>query len=507
MLARCFLGLALIGALVLAQNLLAAGIPQSINYQGYLADASGNPVPTGPYQITFAIYNTPIGGLPLWSSGSQTINVTNGMFNAYLGASPMPPLPSNLFSADTIRYLGITIGSDPEISPRTHITSAAYSYQTLRSDTSVYASTIADNSVSSYKIQDGTISNVDINAAAGISPSKISGTAATLSGAQTFTANNIFSSDLKIGDSTLWANSNGINIGTASVAPSSGYTAYMVRHFNVTGAARYGLFNYVFNSSTGTLFGISSTADHTTAGGGGDAYGVAGYAYSDGYYRYGVYGNGMAKTNDIGTGYSYGLFGTAHYGAHARGVYGYAYNATTNYAGYFSGNVNVTGNLSKGGGSFKIDHPLDPENKYLQHSFVESPDMMNIYNGNIILDDNGSATIEMPEWFKALNKDFRYQLTPIGAPGPNLYVAEEINSDKFQIAGGLPNMKVSWQVTGIRKDRWAEANRIKVEVDKQPDERGKYVHPEAYGLSIEHSVDYESIKAAKEEHSRHQQKE
>ena len=67
-----------------------------------------------------------------------------------------------------------------------------------------------------------------------------------------------------------------------------------------------------------------------------------------------------------------------------------------------NGNVSVTGTLSKGSGSFKIDHPLDPKNKYLYHSFVESPDMMNIYNGNITTDANGFATVEMPDWFEAL---------------------------------------------------------------------------------------------------------
>jgi hypothetical protein len=67
----------------------------------------------------------------------------------------------------------------------------------------------------------------------------------------------------------------------------------------------------------------------------------------------------------------------------------------------------VTGTLTRSGGSFKIDHPLDPENRYLQHSFVESPDMMNIYNGNAELDDQGRATVVLPEYFETLNGDFR----------------------------------------------------------------------------------------------------
>lgn len=71
-----------------------------------------------------------------------------------------------------------------------------------------------------------------------------------------------------------------------------------------------------------------------------------------------------------------------------------AHEATTNGtgpAGRFNGDVTVTGNLAKGGGLFVIDHPLDPKNKYLYHSFVESPDMMNIYNGNVELDGKGEA--------------------------------------------------------------------------------------------------------------------
>lgn len=61
------------------------------------------------------------------------------------------------------------------------------------------------------------------------------------------------------------------------------------------------------------------------------------------------------------------------------------------FAGFFLGDVDVDGDLSKAGGSFKIDHPLDPANKYLYHSFVESPDMMNIYNGNVTTDAEGKA--------------------------------------------------------------------------------------------------------------------
>jgi hypothetical protein len=156
-----------------------------------------------------------------------------------------------------------------------------------------------------------------------------------------------------------------------------------------------------------------------------------------------------------------------------------------------SGDVNIKGNLSKGGGSFKIDHPLDPANKYLYHSFVESPDMMNVYNGNITTDREGLATVTLPDWFEALNRDFRYQLTVIGQFAQAI-VAHEIENNQFQIRTSLPNVKVSWQVTGIRQDAFANAHRIQTEVEKAPADRGHYLHPELFGAPETARIGYEA---------------
>ncbi|MFZ0668501.1 MAG: hypothetical protein WAM97_22315 [Acidimicrobiales bacterium] len=111
---------------------------------------------------------------------------------------------------------------------------------------------------------------------------------------------------------------------------------------------------------------------------------------------------------------------------------------------------------------------------------MESPDMMNVYNGNVTLDTEGTATVDLPDWFEALNRDYRYQLTAIGAPTV-VYVSKEIVNGQFGIAGGNANQKVSWQVTGIRQDAWANANRIPIEVDKKDEDRGRYLHPELFG--------------------------
>lgn len=150
----------------------------------------------------------------------------------------------------------------------------------------------------------------------------------------------------------------------------------------------------------------------------------------------------------------------------------------------------VGGTLSKGSGTFVIDHPLDPKNKLLYHSFVESPDAMNIYDGIAELDENGGATIELPSYFLALNKDFRYLATPIGQPMPGLFVSREVartyvlfGTPRVKITGGVPGGRVSWQVTGVRHDPYIEQNPIIAEVDKGPDQlvdTGEYLFPELY---------------------------
>jgi hypothetical protein len=230
-------------------------------------------------------------------------------------------------------------------------------------------------------------------------------------------------------------------------------------------------------------------------------YGVSGKSSSGGA----VYGSSQTGVGVVGG--SHDGFGVVGMSGNWAGLY---CNSSYDYAAVLNGKVKITGNLEKAGGSFKIDHPLDPANKYLCHSFVESPDMKNVYDGVVVLDNKGKAEIELPDWFGILNKDFRYQLTAIGAPGPNLYIAEEIskantkyssksssnknknknNNSRFKIAGGNSGMKVSWQVTGILRDPWANANRIEVEEDKPTKERGYYLHPELYGQPEERGISH-----------------
>jgi hypothetical protein len=248
---------------------------------------------------------------------------------------------------------------------------------------------------------------------------------------------------------------------------------------------------YIEATSSDAPIYVSNTVGYGVYGSSSGSFGVFGVSNSSG----GVHGISTSGIGVSGTSYGTGVFGgTSSSASDDYGVWGSA--SAPAQAGHFSGNVQITGNLSKGGGSFKIDHPLDPANKYLYHSFVESPDMMNVYNGNVTTDEKGEATIQLPDYFEQLNKDFRYQLTVMGQFAQAI-VSQKIMGNRFTIKTDKPNVEVSWQVTGIRQDPYANAHRIPVEEEKQGDEKGKYLHPTEWGQPESKGVEYERLQQMK----------
>lgn len=155
----------------------------------------------------------------------------------------------------------------------------------------------------------------------------------------------------------------------------------------------------------------------------------------------------------------------------------------------FTGDVTISGALSAREKHCLIDHPSDPENKTLTHACVEADERLNVYSGNVELDESGEARVTLPEWVAAFNKDFRYQLTCIGQAAP-VYVAREVGDDGFSIAGGAAGMKVSWQLTGVRNDAYAQANPLLIEQEKPEDEKGFFLNPEAFGHDHSRHVQY-----------------
>ena len=170
-------------------------------------------------------------------------------------------------------------------------------------------------------------------------------------------------------------------------------------------------------------------------------------------------------------------------------------------AALFRGDVDINGSLDisgpAGGGNltvsgtknFKIDHPLDPENKYLLHAAIESSEALNVYSGNIVTDAKGEAVVTLPEWFEALNRDLRYQLTVIGVFAQAI-VAGKVKQNRFTIRTSTPSVEVSWQVTGVRSDAVMRNHPFKAEEHKPERERGSYLSPELFGKPEARGVEW-----------------
>jgi hypothetical protein len=182
---------------------------------------------------------------------------------------------------------------------------------------------------------------------------------------------------------------------------------------------------------------------------------------------------------------AYSTMGTALYAATDTGIAIAGNAGPLGQAGRFEGNVQILGSLSittSSGGSadlnvagsknFRIDHPLDPANKVLLHAAVEGPERMNIYNGNVVTNAQGLATVELPAYFEALNADPRYQLTVIGQFAQAI-IADEIKENRFTIRTDKPGVKVSWQVIGTRKDAYALAHPFAAEQPKAQAQKGR----------------------------------
>jgi len=389
-------------------------------------------------------------------------------------------------NAGTGTITGVTAGTD--------LTGGGTSGNvTLNLNTANVPLLAADNTFTGNQTVNGSLTATGFVSAGAI-------TAASSNGAYAVTGNDASSSG-SIGVAGISANGTGVYgngvTGTSGIGVTFGMYASASNGDGIVafgaGTSNSGVYGSASGSSGNGVYGTGVTG----VWGNGSSYGVYGSGGTYGVYgqgsSYGLYGYGpttgvyaVSNTGD-------GVYTKAGTGGIAADVvntgtgYGLIAGSSGGWAAWFNGNVDVDGNLSKAGGSFKIDHPLDPENKYLYHSFVESPDMMNIYNGNVTTDAQGDAVVSLPEWFETLNRDFRYQLTVMGQFSQAI-VASKVANHQFAIKTDKPNVEVSWQVTGIRQDAWANAHRIPVEEEKPEVERGFYLHPELYGAPEEKGV-------------------
>jgi len=248
-------------------------------------------------------------------------------------------------------------------------------------------------------------------------------------------------------------------------------------------------------------FGGASGANIRPGGAGIRAFGGTNIHFRGGegvFAKGGTGGNGGPGTGVIATGGD-GDFGAS--GIEASGGRGRTPDRD-GLAGLFNGDVTVVQNLNVQGhvtaqqgltviGTklFKIDHPLDPSNKYLKHAAIESSEVLNVYSGNVVTDSNGDAVVGLPDWLEALNRDYRYQLTTVGIFAQAI-VADEIKNNRFRIRTSAPRVKVSWQVTGVRSDPEMRRHPFNAEENKSESERGYYLSPDAYDQPEERGIQW-----------------
>ena len=445
-----YAALALTASLMpLSVSAFSQSVPALANFQGRLAKPDGTPVVDGTYNLQFSVYNASTGGTLAWQKSSTGVAVKNGVFTTKLDFSSgyQNSVTQALLFGGSAVYLEISINGAAPLAPRQQLLAVPYAF------TANTALSVPDGSITSAKIASGVIPTaLPPSGAAGgdlagtypnpqIAPGVVGANELALSAASLPRVSNNLMHIYTSGGFT------GIGVGTSFI--NTQYP-FVIRGNSFQNVLRF------HNSSDLARWHLALTAD------------------------------GISNAlNFVESGVSEGRLYLQPGGNVGVGTIDPATRLDVNGTGRFSGNVQIVGNLAVTGivtklaGSFKIDHPLDPANKTLSHSFVESPDMMNIYNGNIVTDANGRATVALPKWFSALNKDYRYGLTVIGEFAQAI-IEKEIANNRFVIRTSKPRMKVSWQVTGIRNDAYAKAHRIPTEENKTKETRGAYLFPDGF---------------------------
>lgn len=263
--------------------------------------------------------------------------------------------------------------------------------------------------------------------------------------------------------SLTWTDLTAPTVTTSAASSVKGNSATLNGSISATGGADATQHGFAYSTNSTLSTGVSTTTLGSKSGTGAFNQAISSLIANTTYYARAY------ATNSVGTGY----------GSIVNFFTQPLLTITSNVL--IASNLDVRGSVSKGSGTFVIDHPLRPRTHLLYHSFVESPDAKNIYDGVAKLDENGEVTLGLPDYFEALNESFRYQYFPHYQPMPNLHIKEEVHDNQFTIGGGAPYGEISWQVTGNRKDPYIQANPIRVEVEKGPDQpvdKGEYLFPE-----------------------------
>lgn len=488
-------------ALFTAPLLAQAPVGTAITYQGWLRN--GGVPANGPHNMEFRLFPVPAGGSPVGAilvfdgvgTNPPPVDVVGGLFTVSLDFG------AGAFNGDE-RWLEVKVASTTLI-PRQRLDAAPYALYAMNASISPPL-TLSGTSATHIIRGENASTNIGASGVTGASTAATgftygvlgqnasasgfgvygysttpSGTAYGVWGQSVSTSgfgvvgSNSAASGLTYGGSFGVASTGGRAVNAnASATTGSTYAGYfenastsgtgVYARSSATSGSTYG-FNAECSSTSGTaVFGLASAVSGTT-------YGVYGHTLSPS--GYGVFGQAQAAT-----GTNYGVFGTT--------------NSASGWGVWAQGRLGTSATKS-----FQIDHPLDPENKKLTHYCSEGPEPLNVYSGNIVTDAEGLAWVTLPDYFDAINREPRYQLTVIGRFAQAI-IAEEIEHNRFAIRTSAPHVRVSWEVKAVRNDRFAQRYGAPVEVEKTAEERGKYLVPALYDLPPERGIFYRPAPSA-----------
>lgn len=512
------------GASLLMMQQSSAQSPGMISYQAAVRSGSGSPLASSIVQFRFTVRDVSVSGTTVFQETNTATTTAQGIANLMIGSG----------TAVTGTFAGIDWAGGAkflEVEVNTGSGFVSIGNQQMVSVPYALHATTAGNvpfTTSGAHIYNNNTGNVGINTSTPGAKLHVKGGNEIIRdefnglGWQSF-----YNKSIYLGYIGTWTDTADLDVGTSGSGRDLNLVTGATPRMTIAPTGEVGVSTQTpsrasklhvsgIGSSSSTVPYYATTIMATTDASSG---GVSSGVYAEGTWR-GVFGRNKGTASRVGaigvyglldsaTSYSsgYGVYGevsaTGATGSANYGVYGWARNGlagnysiygaspgsgASDYAAYFNGKIYAT-SASSSIKSFKIDHPQDPTNKYLYHSSIESNDMMNIYNGNVTTDASGEATVSLPGYFTALNKDFKYQLTCMGQFAQAI-VLEEVKDNQFRIKTDKPHVKVSWQVAGVRQDAAANYYRIADEVEKPAAEKGFYLVPEAYGKGPEQNASY-----------------
>lgn len=506
--------------------------PDRVNYQAVARDNAGNVLANQPVSFRISILEGSSGGNTVYSETHNMSTNGFGLANMQIGGGSV--LSGNFATIDwgnNLHFVQIemdeTGGSNYQVMGTSQLVSVPYAFhaRTVENDLVDDADADPANEIQTLSMNGAdvsissgnTITLLDNDATNEIQTLSMNGSDLTISGGNTVTLTGGNTLDMAYDQGGAGAGA-AINADAGAVVVSTAGASAIALDIDNTNTGVGITANTTnpantFSAIQGNTNSTSSAASAIIGNSDGVAWGVSGQVSAGATAESGIYGSNL-RTNGghgvLGIGFN-GTVGQTNYssgnasysenfdaiaplgngiGAAGKGFYGvvgedrYLGGVPGAYGVFSNGNLAATGTKT-----FIIDHPDDPANKALRHFSIESNEVLNVYRGNAAFDANGEAVVMLPDYFDKINRNFSYQLTPVGGFA-QLYVKEKIANNRFVIAGGQSGMEVSWAVYAERNDAYLQQHpdQRNVVIDKREGQKGKYFMPELHGQGADSAI-------------------